>query len=89
MAEVWRGPCYMVFMVFPDTMRRRERAIVLARIDETEDLEIVRQLLRAHEYWRMKQLSSDLVVINEKSSSYAQELQGSLEELVRGSRLRR
>ena len=62
--------------------------IVLARIDETEDLEIVRQLLRAHEYWRMKQLSSDLVVINEKSSSYAQELQGSLEELVRGSRLR-
>jgi cyclic beta-1,2-glucan synthetase len=62
--------------------------IVLARIDETEDLEIVRQLLRAHEYWRMKQLSADLVVINERSSSYAQELQVSLEELVRGSRLR-
>jgi len=33
------------------------------RIDETEDVEIVRQLLRAHEYWRMKQLSADLVVI--------------------------
>ena len=62
--------------------------IVLVRIDETEDLEIVRQMLRAHEYWRMKQLSADLVVINEKSSSYAQELQVSLEELVRGSRLR-
>ncbi len=62
--------------------------IVLVRIDETEDLEIVRQLLRAHEYWRTKQLSADLVVINEKSSSYAQELQTSLEELVRGSRLR-
>jgi cyclic beta-1,2-glucan synthetase len=62
--------------------------IVLVRIDETEDLEIVRQLLRAHEYWRMKQLSADLVVMNEKSSSYAQELQISLEELVRGSRLR-
>ena len=62
--------------------------IVLVRIDETEDLEIVRQLLRAHEYWRMKQLSADLVVINERSSSYAQELQISLEGLVRGSRLR-
>ncbi len=62
--------------------------IVLVRIDETEDLEIVRQLLRAHEYWRMKQLSADLVVINERSSSYAQELQVSLDELVRGSRLR-
>ena len=62
--------------------------IVLVRIDETEDLEIVRQMLRAHEYWRTKQLSADLVVINEKSSSYAQELQTSLEGLVRGSRLR-
>jgi cyclic beta-1,2-glucan synthetase len=62
--------------------------IIVVRIDETEDLEIVRQLLRAHEYLRMKQLSSDLVVINEKSSSYAQELQISLDELVRGSRLR-
>ena len=31
--------------------------IVLVRIDEAEDFEIVRQLLRAHEYWRMKQLS--------------------------------
>src|SRR4029434_255737 len=28
--------------------------IVLARIDEFEDLEIVRQLLRAHEYWRVE-----------------------------------
>ena len=62
--------------------------IVVVRIDETEDLEIVRQLLRAHEYWRMKQLSADLVVINERSSSYAQELQISLDGLVRGSRLR-
>ncbi len=49
--------------------------IVLVRIDEPEDIEIVRQLLRAHEYWRMKKLSADLVVLNEKSSSYAQELQ--------------
>ncbi len=62
--------------------------IVLVRIDEVEDLEIVRQMLRAHEYWRMKQLSADLVVINERSSSYAQDLQASLEDLVRGSRLR-
>jgi cyclic beta-1,2-glucan synthetase len=62
--------------------------IVLVRIDETEDLEIVRQMLRAHEYWRTKQLSADLVVINERSSSYAQDLQACLEGLVRGSRLR-
>jgi cyclic beta-1,2-glucan synthetase len=62
--------------------------IVLVRIDETEDLEIVRQLLRAHEYWRMKQLSADLVIINEKPASYTQDFQNSLDGLVRGSRLR-
>src|SRR5207247_473127 len=28
--------------------------IVLVRIDEPEDAELVRQLLRAHEYWRLK-----------------------------------
>jgi cyclic beta-1,2-glucan synthetase len=62
--------------------------IILARIDDFNDVEIVRQLLRAHEYWRMKQLSADLVIINEQPTSYAQELQNSLETLVRGSQLR-
>jgi len=57
--------------------------IVLVRIDETEDLEIVRQLLRAHEYWRMKQLAVDLVILNERSTSYAQDLHEALETLVR------
>ena len=62
--------------------------IVLARIDSEDDVEIIRQLLRAHEYWRMKQLSADVVILNEKSTSYIQELQNSLESLVRGSQLR-
>ena len=63
--------------------------IVLVRIDEVEDLEIVRQLLRAHEYWRMKRLAVDLVILNERPSSYAADLQGSLEALVRASQSRR
>ncbi len=62
--------------------------IVLARIDDAQDVEIIRQLLRAHEYWRTKQLFADVVILNEKPSSYMQELQGSLEALVRGSQLR-
>ena len=36
----------------------------------------------------MKQLSADVVIINEKAASYVQELQDSLEALVRGSQLR-
>ena len=62
--------------------------IVLARIDNEQDVEIIRQLLRAHEYWRMKHLSADVVIINEKPPSYMQDLQGSLEALVHGSQLR-
>ncbi len=59
--------------------------IVLVRIDESEDRGIVRQLLRAHEYWRVKGLAVDLVILNEKAHSYTQELQASLEALVRTS----
>ena len=59
--------------------------IVLVRIDEPEDRGIVRQLLRAHEYWRLKGLAVDLVILNEKAQSYTQELQSSLEALVRTS----
>jgi cyclic beta-1,2-glucan synthetase len=62
--------------------------IVVAVIEESEDVDIIRQLLRAHEYWRMKQLSVDVLVINDKSTSYTQELQDSLAALVRSSQLR-
>ncbi|HVB56534.1 MAG TPA: glucoamylase family protein [Candidatus Acidoferrales bacterium] len=65
-----------------------DRPIVLALIDEAEDIEIIRQLLRAHEYWRMKRLPADLVIVNEKPQSYVQDLQSALEALVRGSQLR-
>ena len=59
--------------------------IVLVRIDDIEDIAIVGQLLRAHEYWRMKQLAVDLVILNERVSSYVQDLQVALETTVRTS----
>ena len=62
--------------------------IVLLRIAETENLAIVHQLLKAHEYWRMKQLAVDLVILNERASSYVQDLQTALETLLRTSRSR-
>ncbi len=62
--------------------------IVLVRIDNIEDIAIVRQLLRAHEYWRMKQLAVDLVILNERASSYIQDLQIALETLARTSQSR-
>ena len=59
--------------------------IVMVRIDEIEDLDIVRQLLRAHEYWRLKLLDVDLVILNEHGATYAQNLQEALETVVRAS----
>ncbi len=61
--------------------------IVLVRIDQVEDQGIVRQLLRAYEYWRMKGLEVDLVIVNEQPVSYSPELSDAIDSLVRaGSR---
>ncbi|PMR77904.1 GH36-type glycosyl hydrolase domain-containing protein [Billgrantia endophytica] len=62
--------------------------IVLLRIDSTDDLAQVRQLLRAHEYWRMKRLGVDLVIVNERASSYVQDLQQAIETAVFSSQSR-
>jgi len=63
--------------------------IILLRISDIEDIDIVRQLLQAHEYWRMKRLAVDFVILNERASSYVQDLQKALETLVRLSQSRR
>lgn len=62
--------------------------IVLLRIDDMEDMAQVRQLLRAHEYWRMKRLAVDLVIVNERAASYVQDLQIAIDTAVRSSQLR-
>ena len=62
--------------------------ILLLRIADTEHLDVARQLLHAHEYLRMKQFAVDLVILNERGSSYVQDLQIALETLVRTSQSR-
>ncbi|HEV3025068.1 MAG TPA: glucoamylase family protein, partial [Pirellulales bacterium] len=62
-----------------------DRPIVVVRIGETEQLELVRQLLLAHSYWRMKGLEADLVVLNEHPTSYFEELQQQLQNLAQAS----
>jgi len=60
-----------------------DRPILLLRIDDVSDLGVARQVLLAHEYFRLKRFEVDLVIINERVASYAQELQGALEALLR------
>jgi cyclic beta-1,2-glucan synthetase len=62
-----------------------DRSIVLLRIDDLDDITQVYQLLRAYEYWRMKRLSVDLIIVNEHASSYMQDLQIAIETAVRSS----
>lgn len=62
-----------------------DNPIVLVRIDEIEQRGLVRQVLRAHEYWGTKSLDVDLVILNEKNSSYSQELQLNIEAMVSAS----
>jgi cellobiose phosphorylase len=56
--------------------------IVLLRISDMEKLEIVRQLIRAHSYWRMKGLTVELVILNEDVSVYRQSLHDQITNLI-------
>ena len=62
-----------------------DRPIVLVRIDDIENIELVHEVLRAFEYWKTKQFAADIVILNERMSSYTQDLQLAIEALVRKS----
>ena len=59
--------------------------MLLVRINDLADLEIVRQILRAHEYWRSKCLRVDVVILNEQPTSYKLELQEAIVQLLRST----
>ncbi|HXQ12280.1 MAG TPA: glucoamylase family protein [Caulobacteraceae bacterium] len=62
--------------------------IVLVRISDTQQLGLVREALLAVEYWRMRRLAVDLVILNERATSYIQDLQVALETQVRANQSR-
>ena len=62
--------------------------IVLLQIDDADDIAVLHQVLSAHEYWGMRQLPVDLVILNDRSSSYVQDLQIGIDSAVRAARSR-
>jgi cyclic beta-1,2-glucan synthetase len=62
--------------------------IIFVRIAEVDQLHLAREVLLAVEYLRMKRLAVDLVICNERATSYIQDLQTELETLVRASQSR-
>jgi cellobiose phosphorylase len=49
--------------------------IVLARIANASQIDLVRHLIQAHGFWQMSGLDADLLIWNEERSGYRQELQ--------------
>src|SRR4029077_21271938 len=47
--------------------------ILLVRVGEEDTLPLIRQSLEAQEYWRLKGLKADIVLLNEHPTSYRDE----------------
>ena len=56
--------------------------IVLLQIGDAANIELVRQLVQAHAYWRLKGLAVDLVIWNEDHAGYRQLLQDQILGLI-------
>ncbi len=56
--------------------------IVLLQIGDAANIELVRQLVQAHAYWRLKGLAVDLVIWNEEHAGYRQRLQDEIMGLI-------
>jgi cellobiose phosphorylase len=56
--------------------------IVLLQIKDPSNIELVRQLVQAHAYWRLKGLTVDLVIWNEDHAGYRQPLHDQIMGLI-------
>ena len=56
--------------------------IVLLHVYDPDNLEFVKQMVRAHAYWRLQGLSVDLVIWNEDYGSYRQAFQERILDLI-------
>src|SRR5687768_10382620 len=56
--------------------------ILLVRVLKENDVPLVRQVLQAQEYWRLKGLSADVVILNEHPISYFDEMHAQLTALL-------
>ncbi len=56
--------------------------IVLLKIADGANIELARQLIQCHAYWRLKGLAVDLVIWNEDHAGYRQQLQDQIMGLI-------
>jgi cellobiose phosphorylase len=56
--------------------------ILLVCVSDSSEIALVRQLLHAQEYWRVKDLRADLVILNDHPADYLDEVQAQLAALL-------
>ncbi|MCU0224631.1 MAG: DUF3131 domain-containing protein [Acidobacteria bacterium] len=56
--------------------------ILLLRVLEEDDMPLVREVLQAQEYWRLKGLRADVVILNEHPIGYLDEMHGQITALL-------
>lgn len=56
------------------------------RINDDMDMDIAREALSAHEYLRSRGVIFDLVIVNERAASYAQDMQHALDHISEAQR---
>jgi cyclic beta-1,2-glucan synthetase len=62
-----------------------DHPILLVRIANPDETDLARQLIRAHEYWRLKGVSVDLVIVNDDPTGYFQPVQEQITRLIAAS----
>jgi cyclic beta-1,2-glucan synthetase len=53
--------------------------IVLLKIEKQANMQMAKQLIQAHNYWRLKGLAVDLVIWNEEHNGYRQVFQSEIQ----------
>ncbi len=56
--------------------------IVLLTVSDSKNIQLVKQLIKAKEYWQMKGLAVDLIILNEDPGGYRQVLQDEILGLI-------
>jgi Cellobiose phosphorylase len=56
--------------------------IVLVQIEDGTNIDLVKQMIQAHLYWRLKGLTVDLVIWNDDHGGYRQELFNQIQNLI-------
>jgi cyclic beta-1,2-glucan synthetase len=56
--------------------------IVLLKVERQDNIQLVKQLIQAHSYWRLKGIAVDLVIWNEDHGGYRQVFQNEIHDLI-------